>query len=179
MSPIPFTTPHTIATGELVTVTTMNSEWGGNVSFLANPPAVRVYRNAASTVTNNIWEALPVFDTERYDTDSMHSAVTNTGRITFNTAGLYLIGGNVEFAGNATGIRGVKVRVNNTNDIVLIDQPTSGGIFGTPIAVATVYKFAVADYAEIWCFQNSGGFLNVNNTPQYSPEFFATWIGKG
>ena len=44
----------------------------------------------------------------------MHSTVSNTGRITATTAGKYLIGGHIEFAANATGLRELYIRLNGT-----------------------------------------------------------------
>lgn len=176
---MPFTVPHTIVAGELVTTTTMNNEWGGNVSFLANPPACRVFNSAVIGLTSGTPAAL-TFDSERYDTDgTMHSTASLTGRITFNTAGLYLVIADVSFTSNATGVRAVDLRVNGATFISSVLVPAASGD-STRIVNSTVWKFAAADYVEVMAYQNSGTTpLNILVTANYSPEFSATWIGLG
>lgn len=178
---MPYVPPATVVTG-----TPIASTWGNAVKaatdYLANPPACRVYNNAAIPVTSGAWNAL-TFNTERWDTDSMHSTVTNTGRITLNTAGLYIVTGHAEFAANATGVRGLQVLRNTDADgIAQIYYQAAPATTGTAITVATVWKFAAGDYIQLRAFQNSGGALNINyggaNT-FFTPEFSATWIGLG
>lgn len=170
----------TVTAAELITVQKMNEQWQDNISLLLNPPACRVYNNAGLTHTSTgNWQALSGFNSERYDTASMHSTSVNTGRITVPIAGLYLITGNVEFAANGTGIRGIKVRANGTTDLGAIFFPNNGGSLGTGVALATVYKLAANDYIELHAFQNSGGNLGLSSAASYSPEFSATWMGIG
>lgn len=175
---MPYTTPHTITVGELVTVDTMNDEWGGNVAFLANPPACRVYHNAAQASPNLTEQALAM-NSERYDTDSMHSTVSNTSRITFNTAGLYVVSGHGRFVAAAAGIRQFGIRLNGTTYIATHLQAMPGAGVVVPMSVSTVYKFAATNYVELVSFQDSGGSLNVESVANTSPEFAATWIGRG
>lgn len=177
MSPIPFTPPHTITTGELVTVSTMNLEWGGNASFLANPPACRVYHNATISIPNATLTAL-TFNSERYDTDTMHNTVTANSRITFNTAGLYVVSATGEYAANGTGDRRIHIRLNTGNYIAWQVIPAFAGL-GSGFACTTVYKFAAGDYVEAFAYQTSGAALNMQQFANYSPEFAATWIGLG
>lgn len=177
---MPYTTP-----GDVTTGTTITSAWGnlvGNATdFLANPPACRVYNNAGLTHTsNNNWQALSGFNSEHFDTDSMHSTSVNTGRITINTAGLYVVGGSFEFAANATGARGIGLYLNGNTDVcapILLHTVT--GTFGAPLCISAVYKFAVGNYVELRGFQNSGGNLNISRYANGSPEFWACWIGLG
>lgn len=178
---MPYTVPHTIVPGETVTVATMNNEWGGNVAFLANPPACRVYNSVGplSHTSSGSWQDVSSFPQERFDTDGMHSTSVATGRITMNKAGLYMVGGCLEFAGSATGMRGLKVVINNASDIVASYWPNNG-VIGVSLSVATVYKFAANDYITLASFQNSGGNLSIT-TPQSNaaPEFWAVWVGLG
>lgn len=174
---MPYTTPTTITTGQLVTASLMNNEWVNNIAFLANPPACRVYHNANQSVANGAVAYLS-FNSERYDTDSMHNTVTNNGRITFNTAGLYHVFAQIVFASNVTGVRAIEIRRNGGNNIILNTvQATSA--FNTRMGISTIWKFAAADYIECGVFQNSGGALNAEFNADYSPEFGATWIGLG
>ena len=178
---MPYTTPSTITTGQLVTPTIMNNEWGGNVSFLANPPACRVTHNAAQSVTNNVvlWLA---FNTETYDTDSMHDTVTNNSRITIKTAGIYVVTFNVVLGtDNDYGLIEAIIRLNGT---AVIANNGIGTLTSTadspPLSVATQYKFAVNDYIEAGVYQvNTSAAANNALSQSSSPLFAATWIGFG
>lgn len=179
---MPYTTPHTISVGELVTVDTMNDEWGGNVAFLANPPACRVYNNANISVTDNTL-TLVTFNSERFDTDTMHSTSVNTGRLTFTTAGLYMVGFHGRFpAGNDYSAAGAYIRANGSTYLAV----NSGGraVTGSTdlhIGVSTLYKFAAAEYVEFQVHQENTANTarNLEAVTNYSPEAWAVWVGRG
>lgn len=175
---MPYTTPSTITTGQLVTATLMNNEWAGNISFLANPPTCRVYNNAAISIPNVTTTPL-TFNSERFDTDSMHSMVSNTGRITFNTAGVYVVTANISWAASAVGFRITNIRLNGATVLASTSSVVrSDGFLDVPCP--TIYKFAVGDYIEVTVFQNSGAALNVSaGGGSFTPEFAAAWVGNG
>lgn len=176
---MPYTTPHTITVGELVTVDTMNDEWGGNVAFLANPPACRVYHNTTQSISNSTKTALS-FNSERYDTDTMHDTATNNTRLTIKTAGLYIVTGHAAFAGNSTGDRSIIVRLGGATEIAgNLQRAPSGVTEWAVMSVATIYRFAVNEYVELLVYQTSGGALSTTQVASLTPEFAATWIGLG
>ena len=180
---MPYTTPHTITVGELVTVDTMNDEWGGNVAFLANPPSCRVYNNANISVADNTVSTVSGFNTERWDTNSMHSTVTNSDRITINTAGLYIVtfAGLFE-SGNDYDEVFCAIRLNGGNHIAEATASNDADTTSNPrMSVTTVYKLAVADYLTVRVYQNNATNAARNLVAQAntSPEFGATWIGLG
>jgi hypothetical protein len=177
-----YTTPSTIAAAQLVTSSLMNTEWVENIKFLANPPSCRVYHNAAQSITNNS-VAVCSFNSERWDTDSMHSTSVNTSRITINTAGLYIVTFHIEFesASNYTNTAAV-IKMNGTTDLGQQYRVEGNGVTIVPRhSVATVYKFSAGNYVEGLVFQiNAGGSArNLTSTAQFSPEMTATWIGFG
>jgi hypothetical protein len=134
-----------------------------------NRPAARVYHNAAQTTATSVWLIL-AFNSERFDTDTIHDTVTNNSRLTCKTAGKYMINSNVEWAGNATGARSMTLRLNGATDIAFDDvTPVAAVAFRQNLS--TLYDLAVNDYVEVRASQNSGGNLNVNSTGNYSPEF--------
>ena len=105
------------------------------------------------------------------------SAATE-GRIIFNTAtnkfqasesgGAYvnLIEGTT---GSGWQDDGTVVRLQTLTDFVGIGT-------ATPSYLNTVASFAVNDYIEVLTVQSSGGALNVGNTAQYAPVFWAQRI---
>lgn len=169
-----YVTPKTWATNDLATAAQLNQDLRDNVKFLATPPSCRVFNSATiSHATSGSFQYL-TFNSERFDTDTMHSTSVSTGRITFTTAGKYLVGGQVKFSVNATGMRGLQIRLNGATEIanVLLDTGTA---LDTHLTIATYYQFAAADYVELGAFQSSGGALNMLLGSNYSPEFWAVW----
>lgn len=169
---MPFQTPPNFVAGAVLTEAQLDilSE---NETFLANPPKCRVFHSAAISTTNGTDKVL-TFDSERFDTDTMHSAVTNPSRITFTTAGTYLIGANIEVAANTAGFRNLKLRLNGTTSIgELLVPPASAS---SRLSVSTLYAFAATDFVEVVVHQTSGVALDVLATAAFSPEFFAVWV---
>lgn len=139
-------------------------------------PSARVYNNAVIAVANNT-DVVLTFNSERYDTDTIHSTITNTSRLTCKTAGIYDIWAAVEFAGNATGIRYLSIRLNGTTYIARIGAPATSTIIHA-LNVSCHYSLTANDYLEALVYQNSGAALNVNSAGNYSPEFGMTYLGK-
>lgn len=142
---------------------------------VAEPPSARVYHNANQSISSVGVVAL-AFNSERFDTDNIHSTSTNNSRLTCKTAGKYLIGGSVDWASNATGQRQLLIRLNGTTYIAPNGvTPVSGDT--TKQGISTLYSLAVNDYVELTVFQTSGGSLNVNSAGDYSPEFWMVKVG--
>lgn len=142
-----------------------------------NVPACRVFNSAVQNIPNTT-ETVITFDSERYDTDSMHSIAVNTGRITFNTAGVYAVTGVWTFAPGTVGTRELFIRLNATGRYSAL-QTQNTALQGYLVA-ATVDKFIVGDFIELRAFQNSGGGLNtIVASPTIFCEFSASWIGVG
>lgn len=149
-------------TGDLVTTAEINA-------FLAY--AARVTHNANQSITTTATQQALIFNTEHFDTDSIHDIVTNNNRLTCRTAGTYAIYGCAEFAANATGYRQLSVRVGGTNYVATVTIPSAGAGPPSVVAIATHWNLAVGEYVELMALQTSGGALNVNATSNYSPVF--------
>lgn len=178
---MPFTVPHTIAAGELVTTTTMNNEWGGNVSFLANPPACRLTKSGNQTGIAHATETALTWDQETYDTDSMHSTSVNTSRITFTTAGIYVVtwtfsvDTDTDYTGAYSYLRlGGSTNIGFGNGLGTLTDVNIG-----PLLIGSIpYKFAATNYVEVmFAHRNtSAGSHAVNGA---AASFAATWVGLG
>ena len=141
-----------------------------------NNPSCRVYHNAYQSIPNATWTWLS-FNSERWDTDSIHDTVTNNSRLTCRTAGKYQISLSVVWAANATGQRGVGLRVDGATYIVTdFRMPNSAGIL-PGFAVSTLWNLAVDSYVELGVYQESGGNLNINSSASNSPEFMMVRVG--
>lgn len=128
---------------------------------LFKQPCARVYNTSTDSIADNTFETLS-FNSETYDTDTIHDTGTNPERLTCKTAGKYSIIGNVQFAAHATGNRIAVIRKNGTTEIARTQVPACGGGFNTQVCVVTQVDLAVNDYVELRVYQNSGGALNVN-----------------
>lgn len=125
-----------------------------NPAALPTPKRCHVYQTGATnlaTVTN--WYVLS-FGAELFDTDTMHDNSTNPSRITFTTAGTYLVGCNVTTPGNNYGV-GVKMVLNGTTDIAF-SGPSEGAGTDNGISLTTLYSFTAGQYVEFSAKTNGG-----------------------
>jgi hypothetical protein len=169
-------TPKTWNVGDILTASDMNTYVRDNTAFLNAPPSARVYNDANISINNDTTTAL-TFNTERFDTDTIHNTSTNTNRLTCQTAGLYLIYGCVSWAANNAGSRSATIRLNGST-IIAVSSILNLGAADLPRNVlSTVYSLSASDYVELTAYQNSGGALNVLAVGNYSPEFGMTFLG--
>lgn len=144
-------------------------------TITGSPPACRVYRAAPAAITTGGYPGTALtFDTERFDTDNMHSTVSNTTRITFNTAGVYVVQGQVNWPTNGAGERYTYIRLNGATEIATDSKAGAAITDAVGQNVTIIYKFAATDYVELLTAQTTGG----NLTPG-AEEFSAVWVGLG
>lgn len=138
----------------------------------------RIFNSANQAVASGAWTAI-THNSERYDTDSMHSTVSNTSRITIQTAGKYALFGCLAWAASALGkIRGSAIMLNGTTFIVVHALSVAWDVANAVVLpVSTVYDLAINDYIELMGFQDTGGNLNSVTAANYVPEFSAQRIG--
>jgi hypothetical protein len=171
-----WTTPHNWEPNELVTAALLNTHLKDNLNFLYNAPGARIYNSANLSVSSGGSGLLLTFDSERYDTDSIHDP-GQSARLTCKTAGKYLISGHVLFAANATGYRGLIIRLNGSATLAIMRTPALGASDYPILSIATVYNLNVNDYVELIAEQNSGTALTLYAWTHYSLEFAMHWLG--
>uniref|UniRef100_A0A6M3LLU1 Uncharacterized protein n=1 Tax=viral metagenome TaxID=1070528 RepID=A0A6M3LLU1_9ZZZZ len=140
----------------------------------------RVYHNATQSVADTTWTDL-AFNSERYDTDTIHDTVTNNGRLVCKTAGKYVIAGCFRFSNATGGDRYIRISLNGEAETGI---PISYFAYYSPPAdvtinlmTLTIYDLAVNDYVTLQALQTSGGAVNVVYAAQYTPEFMMGRIG--
>lgn len=143
----------------------------------ADPPVGALDISAA--ISHSTTQSIPddtstaiLMDTEDFDTDTMHDLVTNNERITFNTAGKYIIGFAIRIGGNQTGIRTAFIRLNGTTTLVenVLRDPTT--VEEIQLA-STLFDFAVNDFIELIMNQNSGAALSTVRLANLEPRMWA------
>lgn len=131
--------------------------------------SIRVSNSGAPSIPN-VTETALTFDTERWDTDTIHSTSSNTSRLTAKTAGKYLIFGNVRWTSNGTGIRIILIKLNGTTNIAYV-RVAAIVTDAEEMQVVTHYHLAANDYVELYAYQSSGGSLDITVSGEYSPVF--------
>ena len=140
-------------------------------------PSCSVYSNIAFDPGVGGWLAID-FTHERWDTNAMwaigtpHQLVVPAGG-----AGIYSIGGNVEFdsgggAGEAT--MGARILLNGATVIAQHFASDDNDGPNTTYLVSRDYNLAVGNTLELQAYTSAN--IDVLSTAQYSPEFWATWL---
>ena len=109
MATIPGT--RTWSVGEYFTATRANTELRDAEDFLLNVPACHVWDSVGVSLINAT-ATLLTWDSEIFDTDAMHSIASNTSRITFTTAGTYVIKINLSVPGATYTVFSINWRLN-------------------------------------------------------------------
>jgi hypothetical protein len=153
-----------------------------DLKFLKNPDRARVYKSAAQTVATGAWEHLS-FDSEDYDTNSLHSTSSDTQRLTAAVDGWYVACLQVSFETDGTGRRDIQIRKNDSST-----DGTAGTRWGrttlgslgsgdSTIMQCSAYLYlAATDYVKGLAWQNSGAGLDVESGSA-ATWFALTWLG--
>ena len=134
--------------------------------------SARVYHSAAQSTTSGSWFT-PTFNSENFDTDTIHDNSTNNSRLTCKTAGKYLVYLNMTFISNTTGTRltGLLLNGSEAQGLGRTTHNPSAGSDTHMIHVALV-DLAVNDYLEAQVWQDSGGSLQINQDGGGVPGIF-------
>ena len=141
--------------------------WGADVALRSVPSQNRFrYLNMMASVkptvdrsiSNNLETAITL-DSETFDTDGLHSNVTNPERFTAVVAGKYLLVGHIQYAANTTGVRLCRIRKNGGAIGEVVANAMASG--DHDIEVVLLVILAVSDYIELLGYQNNGGSLTI------------------
>ena len=148
----------------------------GNYSAPGSTSATscRIRNSGTQSILNNTFVAL-TFDTEDWDVGSMHSGGSPT-RITFPTAGKYLLVGQTGFSANSTGRRTLDVWINGSS-IIGRGETDPNASAQTFVNVNAIVNANMNDYAELYAWQNSGSTLTTVQTASFTPQFASYKIG--
>lgn len=159
---MPYVDPNVIlnpSTGDIIPASLLD-QYRENFEFLISPPQCSFGHSTTQNIATSTWTVLSG-NTENYDTDGMHSTVTNNSRATVNTAGKYIIIAQSLFAANVTGIRQMRLIVNGSTSYDVANMNPVAGT-GTRINGSRSLALSAGDYVEVEVWQNSGGNLATN-----------------
>jgi hypothetical protein len=167
-----YNTLSNVTVGSVLTASDYNEVLENSNNFRV-PPTVRAVRSStlSYTYTNDV-----AWNSEDYDTDTMHDNVTNNTRITPTTAGIYLVEFSVHFT--FTGTSTTFQNIINKNGSLAINRFYS-------VARTTLHRDIIqgiftangtTDYFTC-SFDMGGGTSPIiqNNATSY---FAATWLGQ-
>lgn len=110
-----------------------NSTFAGTVTIagtlvLPRRPCARVTHNAVQQIPNGGFTGLS-WNTETHNSTAMHSTSVNSSRIALTSSGLWMIGAQVEWLGNATPSRYARIVVNDggSTEVVAASVVPAGG----------------------------------------------------
>jgi hypothetical protein len=161
--------------GDGVATHFLNGQFGWTEPAAATSASVRLRNSANQSIPTSSTTTLS-FDTEDFDTDSMHAG-SNPSRITATTAGKYLVIGQVSFASNAAGNRTVQIVKNSGLTLQSrVVQPACASA-NTSLETRALVEMAAGDYVQLQVIQSSGGALNAVAAASYAPVFSAVKVG--
>lgn len=153
------------------TSTLTNKTISGASNTLTNIPVsaitftgCKLTKSGAQSLGNNTYTAIS-FDGETYDTDTMHDNVTNNSRITFTTAGKYMIFASGPYITNNSALA-TKITLNATTTLVEEIRNNTGAGNET-IVLAVAYQATAGDYVEFYGKAISGNY-NANTSCSFS-----------
>lgn len=168
---------NTWAAGSVLTAAQLNTFVSNVTTFFLNRPTCQVRQTLAQSFTSGS-SAACLFDSEDIDNDGMHSTVSNTSRLTGQTAGRFVISGGTSYATNTSGFRDAEWNVNGSavNGAGALIPPVTGA--STRVAARSLSVFLnVGDFVELLGLQNSGGPLNSDVAGTAQPLALARWVG--
>lgn len=133
------------------------------ITAALNRPSVRVTATANQSITANT-DTFATFATEVYDNDSMGNLGVNNDRITFTTAGIYLVTAEVNFVqnGNATTNGRQVVLVHSTQNEVAWTSRRGAQSIDTEETLAYLISVAAATFIRVRVRHNSGAAVNIS-----------------
>lgn len=149
-----------------------------HLQTLWSKPCCRVYHSVAQSITTATSTIL-AFDSERFDTATLHDTVTNNSRITVPTgyAGKWLVGATIMMDNTAGGNRRLcQIYLNGTKEIAQVEHEGTNTAF-RGFVLSTLWHASDGDYFQVRVYQDSGGALNVLRTDANTPEFWAIYQG--
>lgn len=141
-----------------------------------------VFKSATQGITRNTWTTV-TFDSEVFDTDTLHDTSTNNSRITVPIAGKYFVWANahMDTTGTTTpslvGGRVIKngVATALVQGIAIATAVAGSGDVDTIVDVAGIVTLAANDYVEL---QMIGNTASNNPTVGVATRFGLVYVGE-
>jgi len=151
----------------------------GTAQQSSSIPAARVTNSTTQNVPSDT--SLPLaFDTEIYDTASMHSTnPIDTAALRAPVDGIYAVTAQATW-GAGTGVRLVRL-VKNGSQLLAEEIQPAGVNSGGPLyqTRTTQVQLQAGDFVQVVARQNSGSIQTVFKDDELTPEFSMAWLAPG
>ena len=181
----------TYVAGNTLLASQLNSDVRDAGNFFLNVPQVKVYNSANWTNFTASGTFVQVtWDSEAYDTDTMHSTASNQARITFTTAGIYAITANPRWlapgaAWSSNARLQIELRKNAGATVVYeanYGPPNANNAVSAP-SWSTRLLVVAGDYIEAWvAITDTGQTYTISNGlagTEKDSFMTACWTGTG
>lgn len=138
---------------------------------------VKVYGTANQVIPTGTNTTL-TWNSEVFDTDTLHSTAANTGRLTAAIAGKYLVGGEVQWGISALGTYRQGTIYLNGSVVAALGTigPNAGG---TPIQTGSmIIAMAATDYVELVVIHDAGVDQDILKGIEASSTFWMAYLGE-
>lgn len=170
--------PYTWVNGEIPNFRDMEDRLADMLTFLMNPPMIRLRKTNAQTFSTSSAAAIS-WNFVELETENMWDATAPT-RIKPSTPGWYIGTFGAAFSANATGYREFDIRKNNSGTDrslrIKADANSSGPVVSRGNTFIESFN-GTSDYIEALQWQNSGG--NLTNTSSFieeQPDLILRWF---
>jgi len=168
-----WTEPESVLAGDPLPADFYNEQVVENLKHLHdNMPSVRVFHNTTQTTVSGVDLAV-LFNTEIWKSDVLHDIAVNSSRLTIQTPGFYLCGGNIQF-NTLTSLTGGYLGLLANGSTFFARQGL--GNLGLEMLVVGLYEFATNEYVQL-ILNLTGAGKTVNSVAAYAPVFWAHKVG--
>jgi len=119
--------------------------------------------NSTTYTISTATDTLLGFDTETFDTNSYHSTVTNTSRLTAPSTGFYFFEAQVNWDYGGTAPNNPILRVKKNGSIYQVANSFGTANRSSVMQTIGVVELNATDYIEIEVRQDSGGNVTIIN----------------
>jgi len=178
MSTVP--DPYTWLDKEIPDFRDMKSRIDDVLTWLNNPPMIRLRKTTAQSIPNTTTTAV-IWDYVEVETENMWDATAPT-RIKPQTPGWYVGNAGYSFSANTSGYREMSVLKNGVTTCAVIRTKNKAYADSGETVVSRGNLFleqfnGTTDYIEQHVWQNSGGALSViSDVVERQPDFSLTWV---
>lgn len=132
------------------------------IEWLRAVPAVVAVTSVTQTVPDGAVGEVITFGGDVLNNDNMWANSPDPERVTFHTAGKYLVTARANWQPGAGGVRSIELWLNDTDRIANDTDPPLGGSTEVGHNCGVLRHFAEDDYITVVPFQDSGGDLGVD-----------------
>lgn len=139
----------------------LNTYERDNIAYLHDVPTCGARRTSSTSVGSGATVAISL-TTEDFDTDSMHSTVTNPSRITLNETAVWMINGWALWEASTQSVLFQTMIRENATTLLSQQSTLKQATVSLYQHVTCIREFTSGDYLEVVCNHDSGVAENVS-----------------